>query len=61
VQTAYFEGEGVCIVEVMGKETRTFSDKFELDGIVFEEPSINHSASIIPTEHAAAAKDLGKF
>jgi excinuclease ABC subunit A len=41
VQTAYFEGEGVCTVEVIGKETRTFSDKFELDGIVFEEPSIN--------------------
>jgi excinuclease ABC subunit A len=41
VQTAFFEGEGVCTVEVMGKETRTFSDKFELDGMVFEEPSIN--------------------
>jgi excinuclease ABC subunit A len=41
VQTAYFEGEGVCIVEVIGKEASIFSDKFELDGIVFEEPSIN--------------------
>jgi excinuclease ABC subunit A len=28
-------------VEVIGKEIRTFSDKFELDGIIFEEPSIN--------------------
>jgi excinuclease ABC subunit A len=41
VQTAFYEGEGVCLVEVIGKENRTFSDKFELDGIVFEEPSIN--------------------
>lgn len=41
VQTAFYEGEGTCIVEMMGKETRTFSDKFELDGITFEEPSIN--------------------
>lgn len=41
VQTAFFEGEGVCLVDVIGKEKRTFSDKFELDGMIFEEPSIN--------------------
>ncbi|CAG5011458.1 UvrABC system protein A [Dyadobacter sp. CECT 9275] len=41
VQTAFFEGEGVCIVEVMGGERKAFSDKFELDGIIFEEPSVN--------------------
>jgi excinuclease ABC subunit A len=41
VQTAFFEGDGVCTVHVIDKELRTFSDKFELDGITFEEPSIN--------------------
>ncbi|TLV00003.1 excinuclease ABC subunit UvrA [Dyadobacter luticola] len=41
VQTAFFEGEGVCIVEVVNVEKRVFSDKFELDGITFEEPSVN--------------------
>ena len=41
VQTAFFEGEGLCLVQVVGQELRTFSDKFELDGILFEEPSIN--------------------
>ena len=41
VQTAYYEGEGVCITEIPQGETRTFSDKFELDGLVFEEPTIN--------------------
>jgi excinuclease ABC subunit A len=41
VQTAFYEGEGVCIVEVPGKDNRTFSDKFELDGMIFEEPSLN--------------------
>ncbi len=41
VQTAFFEGEGTCIVEIVGVEKRTFSDKFELDGITFEEPSVN--------------------
>ncbi|HEV7347993.1 excinuclease ABC subunit UvrA [Telluribacter sp.] len=41
VQTAFFEGEGVCLVEVRGGERREFSDKFELDGIRFEEPTVN--------------------
>ncbi|RSK49286.1 excinuclease ABC subunit UvrA [Hymenobacter rigui] len=40
VQTAFFEGHGTCIVK-MDDETRTFSDRFELDGLVFEEPSVN--------------------
>ncbi|MDU0370850.1 excinuclease ABC subunit UvrA [Hymenobacter endophyticus] len=40
VQTAFFEGHGTCIVK-MDEETRTFSDRFELDGLVFEEPSVN--------------------
>jgi excinuclease ABC subunit A len=40
VQTAFFEGHGTCVVK-LDEETRTFSDKFELDGEVFEEPSVN--------------------
>lgn len=44
VQTAFFEGEGICEVEMVtseGNELHRFSDKFERDGIVFEEPSVN--------------------
>lgn len=44
VQTAFFEGEGVCTVEYMEKATwqdKSFSNKFEKDGITFEEPSVN--------------------
>jgi excinuclease ABC subunit A len=41
VQTAFFEGHGECLIKISEGETRNFSDKFELDGIVFEEPSIN--------------------
>jgi excinuclease ABC subunit A len=40
VQTAFFEGHGTCIVK-LDDEARTFSDKFELDGMVFEEPNVN--------------------
>ena len=41
VQTAYFEGEGVCWIEIDGEKRKIFSNKFELDGIAFEEPSLN--------------------
>ncbi|WP_420146702.1 excinuclease ABC subunit UvrA [Spirosoma sp.] len=41
VQTAFNEGDGTCRVDIVGKESRVFSDKFELDGIAFEEPSVN--------------------
>jgi excinuclease ABC subunit A len=41
VQTTFFEGEGICNVEIIGIEKRTFSDKFELDGMTFETPSLN--------------------
>jgi excinuclease ABC subunit A len=40
VQTAFFEGHGTCVVK-LDAETRTFSDKFELDGMTFEEPNVN--------------------
>lgn len=41
VQTAFFEGEGICIIDFPAKEKRTFSDKFEADGMAFEEPTVN--------------------
>ncbi|WP_282038645.1 excinuclease ABC subunit UvrA [Saccharicrinis aurantiacus] len=42
IQTAFFEGKGECILKVFtesGIEEFVFSNKFELDGIEFEEPS----------------------
>lgn len=44
VQTAFFEGGGVCQIKVeTDNEIRTeeFSNLFEVDGIEFEEPNIN--------------------
>lgn len=39
VQTALFESEGICYVDVIGDKRYKFSNKFELDGMTFEEPS----------------------
>lgn len=41
VQTAFYEGEGDCYLEVDGKIQQKFSNRFELDGIQFEEPVPN--------------------
>ncbi len=40
IQTAFFEGHGECVIERMESRSRKpFSNKFELDGIRFEEPT----------------------
>lgn len=41
VQTALFEGEGDCIIDIPDSGRFHFSDRFEADGILFEEPSVN--------------------
>ncbi|MEZ4886813.1 MAG: excinuclease ABC subunit UvrA [Chitinophagales bacterium] len=38
-QTAFSESMGDCIVEVIGSETSIFNNRFEMDGILFEEPN----------------------
>lgn len=44
-ETAFFEGQGTCVLlgqDASGQEVRReFSDRFELDGITFEEPTPN--------------------
>jgi excinuclease ABC subunit A len=55
VQTAFFEGKGTCIVEeLLTNKTKDFSNKFELDGILFLEPnthlfSFNNPFGACPT------------
>ena len=41
VNTAFFEGEGEMLLEVNGERNMSFSNKFERDGIKFEEPVPN--------------------
>jgi len=54
VNTAFYEGEGDVYVEVNGGELMHFSNRFELDGISFEEPvpnlfSFNNPFGACPT------------
>lgn len=41
VQTAFYESEGACILEINGLEIHEFNNRFEADGILFEEPVPN--------------------
>jgi len=44
VQTAFYEGRGECVIKVMIGDkwsTQTFSNRFEADGIIFEEPNVH--------------------
>ena len=54
VDTAFFEGEGETFIEINSKDIVHFSNKFELDGMVFEEPvpnlfSFNNPFGACPT------------
>jgi excinuclease ABC subunit A len=39
IQTAFYESAGECIIEVPDSSTMVFNNRFELDGMKFEEPS----------------------
>ncbi len=39
VQTAFYESEGECVVDVIGKSRQGFNNRFELDGLLFLEPT----------------------
>lgn len=41
IDTAFYEGEGALYLEINQNELIHFSNRFELDGIQFEEPSTN--------------------
>jgi len=54
VQTAFYESEGDCYLEIDGKELVHFANRFELDGLTFEEPvpnlfSFNNPFGACPT------------
>ncbi|MFM7838974.1 MAG: excinuclease ABC subunit A, partial [Chitinophagaceae bacterium] len=54
IDTAFYEGEGALWLEVNGKKMTPFSNRFELDGMLFEEPvpnlfSFNNPFGACPT------------
>jgi excinuclease ABC subunit A len=60
VQTAFFEGHDKCIVYAEGRKSMHFSDRFELDGIKFTEPSINFFSFNNPYGACRTCEGFGK-
>jgi excinuclease ABC subunit A len=61
VQTAFYEGEGDCTVYIEGREKVKFSDRFELDGMIFTEPSINFFSFNNPFGACQTCEGFGKI
>jgi len=60
VQTAFYEGQGDCVIYVEGETKKNFSDRFELDGITFTEPSVNFFSFNNPFGACQTCEGLGK-
>ncbi|WP_167609152.1 excinuclease ABC subunit UvrA [Maribellus sediminis] len=62
VQTAFFEGNGECIVKVFGEivESKSFSNRFEADGIEFEVPSVHMFSFNNPVGACPSCEGYGK-
>ncbi len=60
VQTAFFEGEGDCTVYTEGFGPMYFSDRFEMDGMKFTEPSINFFSFNNPFGACQTCEGFGK-
>lgn len=61
VQTAFFEGQGDCHIYIEGKDRLHFSDRFELDGITFTEPSVNFFSFNNPYGACRTCEGFGKI
>ena len=61
VQTSFFEGHGDCLIYVEGKDKVYFSDRFELDGLSFTEPSINLFSFNNPFGACQTCEGFGKI
>jgi len=60
VQTAFFEGHGDCVLYVEGSKYN-FSDRFELDGITFTEPTVNLFSFNNPYGACTTCEGFGKI
>ncbi len=63
VQTAFYEGGDECFIEVVSTKhaLRSFSKKFELDGITFEEPSLHFFSFNNPVGACKNCEGLGSI
>ncbi|MBC7555490.1 MAG: excinuclease ABC subunit UvrA [Chryseobacterium sp.] len=61
IQMAFYEGRGYCYLKnEKNSETKEFSNKFELDGIVFNEPTVHYFSFNNPFGACPTCEGYGK-
>jgi len=63
VQTAFYEGHGECVVKILSEENpvaKTFSSRFEADGIEFEVPTLHMFSFNNPVGACPTCEGYGK-
>ncbi|WP_339044551.1 excinuclease ABC subunit UvrA [Cardinium endosymbiont of Tipula unca] len=60
VQVAFFEGMGSAVIEVVGLDRQTFSDRFELDGMTFELPTVHFFSFNTPHGACKTCEGMGQ-
>jgi excinuclease ABC subunit A len=63
VGTAFFEGHGACIIKIPGNDqkfTRVFTNRFEADGIEFEDPTVHTFSFNNPVGACPTCEGYGK-
>lgn len=61
IQMAFYEGRGYCYLKnAETEETKEFSNKFELDGIVFNEPTVHYFSFNNPFGACPTCEGYGK-
>jgi excinuclease ABC subunit A len=61
VQTAFFEGDGECVVLQEGGKPVSFTNRFELDGILFHEPNPHFFSFNSPYGACKACEGFGSI
>lgn len=60
IQTCFYESEGDCILEINSEEIISFNNRFEADGIKFEEPSPNFFSANNPYGACSQCEGFGQ-
>ncbi|WP_372754385.1 excinuclease ABC subunit UvrA [Labilibaculum sp.] len=61
LQTAFYEGKGECFLTIEGKSNyKSFSNRFEADGIVFEDPNVHTFSFNNPIGACPSCEGFGK-
>lgn len=60
VQVAFFEGMGSAVIDVIGLGKQAFSDRFELDGMSFELPTVHFFSFNTPHGACKTCEGMGQ-